>query len=281
MVFPVKNLKSSYIFLLRTATLFLMALCANKLMESPWVHPLVLLLQTSYPPTKNLGLVIVLPISSSVTIVDMLMIVFLLFRSPDYIPLFLSFLYRQHPNINFTFETESNRSLPFLDININGHNGTLTTSVYHKPTFTGLFTNFHSFIPFIYKQGLILSLLHRCFSICSSYGIFHKELEMLKNIFKLNGFVTHLFDKWVSIFLDKTFTTKSVLHTVPIKVLYFSLPFTGFHSLQIRIQILKLCSSAYPHIRIRFVFQPGKRLAHLFNFKDRILNVLRSCVVNS
>ena len=205
---------------------------------------------------------------------------FLLFRSPDHIPLFLNFLNRQHPNINFTFETESNRSLPFLDIDITRHNGTFTTSVYRKPTFTGLFTNFHSFIPFTYKQGLILSLLHRCFNICSSYENFHKELEMLKSIFKTNGFPTHSFDKCASLFLDKTFTSKPV-HTVPKKVLYFSLPFTGCHSLQIRTQILKLCSSAYPHIRIRFVFQPGKRLAHLFNFKDRIPKALRSCVVYS
>ena len=102
---------------------------------------------------------------------------------------------------------------------------------------------------------------------------------MSKNIFKTNGFPTHLFDKCVSLFLDKTFTTKSVIHTVLKKVLYFSLPSTGHHSLQIHTEILKLCSSAYPCIRIRFVFQPGKRLANLFNFKDRIPKALRPCLV--
>ena len=102
---------------------------------------------------------------------------------------------------------------------------------------------------------------------------------MLKNIFKTNCFPNHLFDKCVSVFLDKTFITKSVIHTVPKKVLYFSLPFSGCHSPQIRTQILKLCSSAYPHIRIRFVFQPRKRLANLFNFMERIPKALRSCVV--
>ena len=202
---------------------------------------------------------------------------FLLFRSPDHIPLFLNFLNRQHPNINFTSEIESNRSLPFFDINITLHNGTFTPSVYRKPTLTGLFTNFHTFIPFTYKQGLILSLLRRC----SSYQNFHQELQMLKNIFKLSSFPTHLFDKCVSLFLDKTFTTKSVIHTVSKKVLYISLPFTGCHALQIRTQILKLCSPAYPHIRIRIVFQPGKRLSQLFNFKDRIPKALKSCVVYS
>ena len=49
--------------------------------------------------------------------------------------------------------------------------------------------------------------------------------------------------------------------------------------ISIKVPILKLCSSAYPHIRIRFVFQPRNRLANLFNFVDRIPKALRSCVV--
>ena len=81
---------------------------------------------------------------------------FLLFRFPNHIPLFLNFLNRQLPTISFAFEIESNRPLPFLDIDITRHNGTVTTSVYRKPSFTGLFTNFHSFLPLTYKQGLIL-----------------------------------------------------------------------------------------------------------------------------
>ena len=56
---------------------------------------------SSYPLMKNLGFIIVLPISSPVIIVDMLTIVFSLFRSPDHIPLFLNILNHQHSNINF------------------------------------------------------------------------------------------------------------------------------------------------------------------------------------
>ena len=67
---------------------------------------------------------------------------FLLFKSTDQIPQFLDFLNRQHHNIKFTREIESNSTLPFLDISIIRKNGVFETSVYQKPTFTGLFTNF-------------------------------------------------------------------------------------------------------------------------------------------
>ena len=88
---------------------------------------------------------------------------FLLFRSRDHIPLFLAYLNRQHPNINFTCEVESNCQLSFLDITITRTNGHFETSVYRKPTFTGLLTNFQSFTPLQFKRGLIYSLLHRFF----------------------------------------------------------------------------------------------------------------------
>ena len=56
-------------------------------------------------------------------------------------------------NINFTMEKEINNTLSFLDILIDDTD-ILFTSVYHKPTFTGLLTNYFSFIPESYQIGL-------------------------------------------------------------------------------------------------------------------------------
>ena len=78
---------------------------------------------------------------------------------------FLDYLNSKHPNIQFTHELENNGSLSFLDINITRTNGRFSTSVFHKPTSTGLFTNFNSFIPMTYKKGLLLSLISRYFNI--------------------------------------------------------------------------------------------------------------------
>ena len=64
----------------------------------------------------------------------------------NHVPLFVKYLNQQHPNITFTSEVERDGKLPYLDINISRSQGKFNTSVYRKPTFTGLFTNFHSFI---------------------------------------------------------------------------------------------------------------------------------------
>ena len=57
------------------------------------------------------------------------------------------------------------------------------------------------------------------------------------------------------------------------------LPFLGVHSSQVRNQINKLFSSAYPHIQIRCIFRPMQRLSDFFRFKDRISLCLRSRIV--
>ena len=206
---------------------------------------------------------------------------FLLFKSTDQISQFLDFLNSQHPNIKFTCEIESNSTLPFLDISIIRKNGVFETSVFQKPTFTGLFTNSHSFIPSQYKCNLISFLVHRLYNICSNYENFQAQLESLRQILNRNSYPTRLFDSCVRTFLDKVSQPKPIVHSVSKKVLYFSLPYTGKHSLQIRTQISRLCSSAYPHLNIRFVFRPTLRLSHLFSFKDKTPKALRSCVVYS
>ena len=162
---------------------------------------------------------------------------FLLFRSLDHVPLFLSYLNRQHSNIFFSFELEKDGRLPFLDIEITRSNGRFSTSVYRKPTFTGLFTNFHSFVPLAYKRSSVCYLLHQIFHLCSSYENFHAQLEVVRKLFNLNGFPTHMFDKLVRHFLNNLFEPKPPLFTVAKKIVYFCLPFTGSHPFRFALKL--------------------------------------------
>ena len=57
----------------------------------------------------------------------------------------------------------------------------LTTTVYHKPTFSGVYSNFNSFIADEYKRGLILTLLFRIFSIVSDFSKLHEEVNYLND----------------------------------------------------------------------------------------------------
>ena len=67
----------------------------------------------------------------------------------------MTFLNGQHPNIKFTIEKEKNNQLPFLDILDDSSSNNLDTSVYRKPTYTGLLTNYNSFTSSNYKKVLL------------------------------------------------------------------------------------------------------------------------------
>ena len=119
---------------------------------------------------------------------------FVLFESRDHIVLFLDYVNSKHSNIKFTFEIENDdQTLPFLDISIKRTDGKFETSVYRKSTFTGLFTNFENFLPISYKKGFIFSLLFRYFNICSSYQIFHAELDKFKKLQKVSKWLPKIF----------------------------------------------------------------------------------------
>ena len=81
--------------------------------------------------------------------------IFVTFNSYEQFKKFVEYMNTKHPNIKFTFEHEHNNSFAFIVVKICQENNKVTTSVYRKPTFCGVFTNFKSFIPTVYKFGLV------------------------------------------------------------------------------------------------------------------------------
>ena len=67
-----------------------------------------------------------------------------------------------------TIEREKQNRLSFRDIAIIREDKTFTTYVYYKPTFSGVYTYFDSFLPSTYKFDTVYTLAYRCFLICSS-----------------------------------------------------------------------------------------------------------------
>ena len=66
-------------------------------------------------------------------------------------------------------EKEKDEKLPFLDVLIeNSDPKSIHTSVYRKKTFSGLLTNEFSFCSFVYKIGLIRTLVDRIYKINST-----------------------------------------------------------------------------------------------------------------
>ena len=64
-----------------------------------------------------------------------------------------------HPNISFSFEQEINSKLSFLNAEVSRQQGRLVTTFYRKPTFSGVYTYFYSFLPTVYEVGTIYTLV--------------------------------------------------------------------------------------------------------------------------
>ena len=120
--------------------------------------------------------------------------IFVLFSSSEHVDSFLSYMNSKHPNIHFTKEVENNNSLSFLDVLTTREGSNFITDVYRKPTFSGVFTNFTSFLPIYFKHGLIYSLLFRSFRICSDFSRFHAEVDNIKKILSRNSYPNSVID---------------------------------------------------------------------------------------
>ena len=166
--------------------------------------------------------------------------IFVLFESSESADSFREYMSSKHQNINFTVEKENVGSLSFLDVKICRKNGKFVTSVYRKPTFSGVFTNYESFIPTYQKRGLLHTLLHRSFSICCDFKTFHFEIDHLKTILIKNNYPLNFIDSCIKSFLNKSYTRKVVVPNVPKRNAFVKLPFLGSTSFQIRKKLQKL-----------------------------------------
>ena len=205
--------------------------------------------------------------------------IIVLFETLEQFETFKDYLNAKHNNINFTREIEIDGRLPFLDILIDRNNGDITTSVYRKPTFTGVYTHFHSFLPSCYKFGLMSTILFRYFSICSSYCLFHLEVVEFKKIFLRNGYPLKLIDTCIQRFLNRTFVKKVLVDNVPRRKYSIVLPYLGPLSQKIQRRLKKVFQKLIPTGEINIVYKTQRRLSHLLRFKDVVPSDLDSHLI--
>ena len=85
---------------------------------------------------------------------------------------FLSTLNSCHPSINFTMELASDNKLPFIGMEVLKKGCKLETSVYRKPTNTGLLLHHQSHVDKRYKKSLLKTMLNRAFHLSSTWESF-------------------------------------------------------------------------------------------------------------
>ena len=204
---------------------------------------------------------------------------FLIFNDMSHVDKFLDFLNSQHPKMKFTKEVESNGALPFLDVTVKRSGATFETSVYRKPTFTGLGLSFFSFIPNSIKQAILSSALYRAYNISSTFKLFDREVSFLRNFFIESGFPKWLIETAISKFLNKQFTRSPCMYNVKKLEKYFVLPFFGKQSMKLRTEIEALLKKFYPFLCPRIVLRNSFSIGSLFRFKDLVPKASRSAVI--
>ena len=117
--------------------------------------------------------------------------------------------------LQFTYEFNNDHSLNFLDVHleVNQNKTQFLTSVHVKKTNNGDCMNFISLCPFRYKIGVIKTLLHRAYNICSSWEYFHIEVDRIKQLLTNNNFPTNVIDKTINDFLNLKFKPKTMIKT--------------------------------------------------------------------
>ena len=105
---------------------------------------------------------------------------------------FLEYLNSIDQHIQFTAEDQrEDGAMPFLDILVTpGRDGSLSTSVYRKPTHTDLYLQCDSHHTLTAKYSVIGTLQDRVNTLCSNTQLLHKEEQHLKNALKNCKYLT-------------------------------------------------------------------------------------------
>ena len=128
-----------------------------------------------------------------------------------------------HSSIKFNGDMEANNQLHFLDVQLTRRSdGTIKRGIYRKPTWSGQYTNFLSFVAMRYKRNLVKCLANRVQKICSVDCIEH-ELRQIRQILLENGYPEAFLDRHLKCHP----TAQDTIQTVEKLPLYLSLPFRG------------------------------------------------------
>ena len=185
----------------------------------------------------------------------------------------------KHQNISFTEELENNNKLPFLDVSVERSDVGFSTNLYRKTTFSGVFTNFFSFISIQFKVCLVSTLLYRCFQLTSTSDAFHKEVERLRGILARNSYPLEFVDHCITAFMNKRYKKQTTTKNDEKPQQMIILPYLGKLSLEIRNRLRKYISKHVSDCKLLIIFRSNRRLSSIFRFKDTIPQDLQSYIL--
>lgn len=205
--------------------------------------------------------------------------IFLLIKDKKCCETILDFLNNIHPSIKFSSQQENDNELSFLDIKIKRTINGYKTSIYRKPTFTGVMINWNSLTSRSYKTALIKCLLNRAWKIVSSYEDLNDEIILIKQILIKNFFPIKIVDKVINRFLNEKILDihKPKQEGKPHVVII--LPHAGYRTEQFGSKFKQFINRYFPHINFTTIFKTPMEIRNLFPFKDKTPLLSRSNIV--
>ena len=137
-----------------------------------------------------------------------------------------------------------------------------------------------SFLPLAYKKSLVNSLVYRAWRICSSYELFHSELNFLRTVLAANSYPRTFVETIIRNFLDKQFSTSLPVFGPQKKKVFLSLPFIGdVTCLKFSRQMNRLLGKTVPWLSLRIIFRPARKLSCLSKIKSQFATLTNSGLV--
>ena len=202
--------------------------------------------------------------------------IFTVFSADHNFETMLNILNTQHPNLKFTYEL-GNHTLPFLDANISIKDGNCEIEVYRKKTNTDVMLNFFALVPNMWKAGLVRCMLHRAWTVCSSYELFMKETDKLRCMFSKNGYSSKFFYDTLTPFLADRYTPKRPPKDELETKFLLKIPYFGKPSIEFKNKMKDLISKHFD-VNIVCVYSSFK-VSSYFSLKCRGPRYLTSNIV--
>ena len=207
------------------------------------------------------------------------------FIEPDATQDVLQKLNSYDPKIQFTFETENNRTIPFLDVLIRRtEDNQLETTVYRKKTNNGIYMNWNSHSPQSWKIGTLKNLIRRAAMICSQPEDLQREINHLEKVFcETNEYPTSIVKRIIEEERSRRQQRQREETTEPPatnnqeeeeeeeeeeKVIYVNLPYAGTNGENLLKKLRQDIEKKSRNLKIRVTYTPTK-LGSMFVVKDK------------
>jgi hypothetical protein len=206
----------------------------------------------------------------------------------------LAYLNNQHPNIRFTIEDEKHNKIPFLDTSVNKTNLGFSTTLYHKPTFTGVYLNWTSLTSRKYKISLIYCLCDRIWKICKNTEDRELEFRKLKVTLLKNEYPEKIIDMEIEKFKSnrnqsdqtnnneqETPSTSPPPEPAPVEKQkkYIVLPYSNQKVDEFAERLTKLVNNNFDNVDLKIAFKAPNEIGKMFPFKDNISDTHQRALV--